>query len=63
MEAIDKDPDIDLSEEPMLRSGTLKQLTLDSDEEDLHKYIQNLSDDEKSALTDKRRRWLKDSII
>ena len=53
MEAIDKDPDIDLSEEPMLRSGTLKQLTLDSDEEDLHKYIQNLSDDEKSALTDK----------
>lgn len=44
--AIDKDPDIDFSEEPRLRSGTLQELelTLDSDEEDLHKFIQNLSD-------------------
>ena len=53
MEAIDRDPDIDLSEEPRLRSSTLKQLTLDSDEEDLHEFIQNLSDYERSVITEK----------
>lgn len=53
MESIDKDPDIDLSEEPRLRSSTLKQLTLDSDEEDLHEFIQNLSDYERSVITEK----------
>ena len=54
--AIDKDPDIDFSEEPRLRSGTLQELelTLDSDEEDLHKFIQNLSDaNEDDVVSDK----------
>jgi len=51
-EAIDKYPDIDLSEEPKRRSSTLRELTLDSDEEDLQDFIHNLSDYEKSAITE-----------
>eukprot|EP00795_Rhopilema_esculentum_P002374 gene2374-18017_t len=51
-EAIDKDPDIDLSEEPRLRTGTLKELTLDSDEEDLKKFINNLTDEEYDVLSE-----------
>ena len=51
-EAIDKYPDIDLSEEPKLRSSTLRELTLDSDEEDLQDFIHNLSDYEKGAITE-----------
>ena len=52
METIDKDPDVDLSEEPRLRRSALKQLTLDSDEEELHEFIQNLSDYDRSPITE-----------
>ena len=51
-EAIDKDPDVDLSEEPRLRTGTLKELALDSDEEDLKKFINNLTDEEYDVLSE-----------
>lgn len=50
METIDKDPDIDMLEEPKINR---REFALDSDEEDLHKFIQNLSDDERSIISAK----------
>ena len=48
-ETIDKDLEIDLSEQPRLLKSALNRLTLDSDEEELQKFIKNLSDDEQTT--------------
>eukprot|EP00794_Sanderia_malayensis_P006272 gene6272-6993_t len=45
-QTIDRDPEVDMSEPLSAIKSSLKDLTLDSDEEDLHKFITNLTDDE-----------------